>query len=160
MILQDDFRSAFEVLISTPLDSPSFSLSVLKAGIADSPGYGQNLAACVGALISGGELGDAIDLLMLTRRFKEAARALVNEGNVELVVQMNRTVLDETDDWMLLEQVVKLLLTENNWRTAVEILIAFRLFERAGDVLRNEGFTFPGDVIGSLTKDFSLGQSY
>jgi hypothetical protein len=156
MILRGDFRAAADLLMSTPTTSPSFSIDVLKAGIIDSPGFGSVAATCVAALIDGGKIGDAVDLLMITRRFNEAGRALLSEGNVELAIQMMRAVMDEIDDWTMLEQAVKLLLTQNHWKAAVEVLIAFHLFDRAGELLTNEGFAFPGEVIGSLPKYLDL----
>jgi hypothetical protein len=141
-LIRGDQQGAFALLISSSPDSPSFSLDILKAGLVNTPNVSQTFGPAIAALIGAGKFGDAVDVLMVTGQFREAVRVLLGEGNVELALHIIVGAIGDPDT-SILDQVVTFLLSTRNWKMAAQVLIIFGHFDRASDILREEGFVFP-----------------
>jgi hypothetical protein len=149
-VIQEDFQAAFTLLIAPHPDSPFFSLDVMKAALVNNKEVSAQMAASIAGLISGGMVDDAIDILILTHQFRQAAQLMLAEGNAEIPIHMMRAVPEESDDSPLLDQVISFLLSARNWKMAVQVLIGFGEFTRAAKILKQEGFGFPSAVIGAM----------
>jgi hypothetical protein len=152
-LLQEDYAAASEYLLTTPVDNPSFSIDVIKASFVNSPDLAQPLWSSSAALLSAGHVDDAVDIFMLTQQFGEAGMALIDLEAIELVVQMVKAANGEFDRRGLINQLVRCLLKQGNWKSAAALLVAVRLFQQAGEILAANGFTFPGEIVSSLRKE-------
>ena len=150
MLIQKDFEGAFQMLLATPADSPDFSLNILKASLINNS-EGRSLAPSVAALVAGAKYDDAIDVLLLTKSVKEAARLLITEDRIEMAIHLMRTQFTDEDTETLLAVIEKALLSTNRHINAVAIYIALHRFDDAARILREFHLDFAADVISALT---------
>jgi hypothetical protein len=131
-LIRNDLQSAFGLLISTPSDSAGFALEIMKAAFAHKAMV-HEFAPSVAALVSRGKLDDAVDIVLLTQQFRDAARLLLGEGKIEQAIQIMTAQFDEQEIASMADFIESILMTAGNHRTMSALLMAWR---RAGSVAK------------------------
>jgi WD40 repeat protein len=154
-LIQNDPQSAFGLLISTPSDSAEFALEVVKAAFAHKA-MARESAPSVAALVSAGKVEDAVDIVLLTQQFREAARLLLGEGKVEQAIQIMTAQLDEQEIASMVDFVESTLVAAGNHRTAYALLMAWRRVSSVAKLLVGKHSEFAVAVLEQL--DGKLGR--
>lgn len=151
LLLRGDHEGAFGILLSCPPDSPNFVLDVLKASLIEKGSSGESMAPTVAALVSAGKQEDAVDILLMTKVYREAARILASEGDVETAVHIIKTVLSEENCEPIFSVIEQTLLNARRTWNVVAMHMARQRFADAAEIARSQGKRFVSDVISAMT---------
>ena len=152
-ILLGHYQQAIDLFCEIPCDSDSFAINVMKAALVGCRQDHASLAPAVASLMNGDRPNDAIDLLILCGEYKEAAKLLAEIGDIELVFQIAKSQLDESEYDHVLDILAKYLVAGHQSIKAAAILVANRKFNEAAQILKNEGYSFLSQIIGSIQWD-------
>jgi hypothetical protein len=148
-LIQNDPQSAFGLLISTPSDSAEFALEVVKAAFSHKA-MARESAPSAAALVSGGKVDDAVDIVLLTQQFRDAARLLLGEGKIEQAVQIMTAQLDEEEIAPMVDFIERILMTAGHYRTVCALLMAWRRFGSLAKLLVGKQSDFAVAVLERL----------
>ena len=149
-ILLGNQENAMNLLLSSQQDSPNFVVDVMKGALFNSKNSNQIVSPIVAALIDGNKVSDAIDILLITGQFREAARVLLSTGDVEEVIEIAKTRMDPEEHELTLNDLIQTLQINNNFIQAASILMTCHKFEEASDILKKEGHDFISKVVRSI----------
>jgi hypothetical protein len=155
-LLQDDRQSAFSVLISTPPDSPNFTLEVVKAAFLDDFLIGRGMTPSVAALMSGGKADDAVDLAMLMKQFRDAARLLLSDGKVEPAVQIIAAMFSEAEVGAIANLIATTLINGENKRALIGLFMVWQRFHDTARLLRGKKCEFVATVVADLRMELFI----
>ena len=146
-------QQAIDLFCETPPDSDSFAINVMKAALVGCHQDRMSLAPAVASLMGGDLCNDAIDLLILCGQYKEAAKILAEIGDIEFVFQIAKSQLDESEYDRVLDSLAKSLIAAQQGIRAAAVMVASRKFDVASQILKNDGYFFLSQVIGSIQSD-------
>lgn len=148
-LMHHDHQGAYDILMSTSIDSPTYALDVVKASFIDS-NVSSYLAPSIAAMIAGGKTQDAIDLLLLSHQFTQAARQFISELDYASAVYIAKTLMNQSELASTVDILIKSSLADNKFKSVASMMIACRMFEKAEKLLEKYNFFFPAAIIRCL----------
>ena len=154
-LLRDNNKDAFNILMSTPKDDPNYVLNLIKASYlnSDDLNFTRCLAPSIAALIAGGKLNDAIDILLLTRQFAEASRQLIGDNNIPNALAIAKTHMPHDEFISTIDLVVDSYLVDKKIKAAVSLLVACNLMDKAITLLENSELYFSASFLNCIVKE-------
>jgi hypothetical protein len=140
---------AVTLLMSSPPNGEAYVLDMVKAALVDMPGIGNTLLVSATALVSVGKIDDAVDLLMLTKQMKQAAKVLLNNERFQTAFEIVRAVLENEEIDELLDEIEHAILMGGNLRL-IGAVMGLKKFELAGELLEALGRNVEAEIIRGL----------
>lgn len=155
LLMRNKNDEAFALLKDTPTTDPNFALNILKMSLIgiDDKNITSSLSPSVAAMIAAGKFEDAIDILMLSHQYSEAARQLIGNSNYTEAIQIMKTVMDQEKLLSMIDFICKALMGENRFKSIASILVSCRMFDDAVKILEKYKFMFPAALIKCLKED-------
>jgi hypothetical protein len=142
-------EKAVTLLMSGPATGPTYVLDLVKAALVDAPGVGNTMLVSVAALVSVGKIDDAVDILMLTKQVKHAAKVLLNEGRYHTAFKIMRAVLEEDEMEELMDEIEQAAMGTGGVRM-IAAIVAFKRFDLAARLFTASGREFEAAVFSAL----------
>lgn len=148
---------AFELLISEPPDSPTFTLNALKASFLNMEKFPEKLDQSIEELIIGEKYYDAIDMMLITKKYKEACELLLTLKQIyfsAVIAKMKIYNVDQKDQYQdIIRIIVGLLVHNKKIKSAACLLISCHMFKEASNILHDGGYMFPSAVVNAMKED-------
>jgi hypothetical protein len=148
LLLGKSDRAVALLMSGTPA-GPTYVLDMVKSALVDIPAVGNTMPVAVAALVSVGKIDDAVDLLMLTKQWKQAAKVLLNDGRFLRAFQIMRAVLEEEDIGELMDEVEQAAMVSGGI-ALIGAVVGLKKFELAAQLLTAVGRQWEAAVIRAL----------
>ncbi|OHS96311.1 hypothetical protein TRFO_37528 [Tritrichomonas foetus] len=150
-----NIEKAKQFLLGTPTDSSSFSIDVMKAALIESKDEHKILGSSVSALINADKLNDAVDILIFTGQFKEAAELLIGMCDPETVLEIISTRIhnDIEESEKIINSLIQVMKSNKRMVHAAAILIAKKKFQQAAEILKEADLECVGSIVEAIKID-------
>ena len=150
-LLLNKFEDAFFLLVNEPNTNPSFTLDILKASFLHVVKLPENLKLSIEKMIEGEKYDDAIDLLIITKRYKEAVKVLIQNNEVNFAALVAKTKLTNIDDFMdAVNWIIDSLKAQGRVKNVISLLVYCHRFDEASSLLSEHGYLFPCAIFNTM----------
>ncbi|OHS99146.1 hypothetical protein TRFO_34506 [Tritrichomonas foetus] len=152
-LILDKVQDAFQLLVTESPESPTFTLSVLKSSFLHTENQPERLSMSIEALKKGEKFDDAVDLMMITRKYMDAAKQLIELNEINFAVIAAKLRLSDSDFLEFAELISDALMKKKMQKNAACILIACHKFKKAASVLSDGGYLFPAKIFNAMKEE-------